>query len=155
MEQKKCSKCGAVRDYAIKSGKRAGKLHTYCRKCLSAQVADWSSRNREHVRKQQREWWQKNPVNHVRAHMRRYGVDETWYFAKLEEQNGVCAICHKPEDKLGTRLDGNTRRLSADHCHKSLKLRGLLCNTCNMRLAGLEAHDWLASATAYLAKYQP
>ena len=43
-------------------------------------------------------------------------------------QNYVCAVCkHK------------TRKLVVDHCHESLRVRGLLCRQCNA-LLGM-AHD--------------
>jgi hypothetical protein len=40
------------------------------------------------------------------------------------KQNGCCAICGIPEDKLNYFL-------SIDHNHKTKKVRGLLCHTCN------------------------
>jgi hypothetical protein len=154
-DQTKCGKCGEPRDYAIKSGRRAGKLHTYCRKCLYGQVADWTRRNHDHALEKQRAWWAANPERKIRSQMRRYGVDEKWYLAKLEEQNNVCAICGNQETKRGTSLDRKVRRLSADHCHKTGALRGLLCVTCNTRVATLEVHDWLPHAMDYLQKYAP
>lgn len=150
-----CRKCGAPKDYEIKTGKRAGMLHTYCRQCLSKRVIEIEARDPERRKQRQRDWWAANPHASIRAHMRRYGSDENWYFAKLKEQNEVCAICGQKEWRSGTRLDGKPHRLSADHNHETGKLRGLLCNTCNMRIASLEKEHWLASALAYLAKYQP
>ena len=144
-----CRKCGNPKDYVIKSGKRAGKYHTYCRACLSAQVVAWQRSNPERSLERQRAYWRDNPDRKLRAQLRRYGVDEVWYKDKLDAQGGVCEICHRKEDTA------QWARLSVDHNHETGKVRGLLCNTCNMRLAGLEAHEWLASAMAYLKKYQP
>lgn len=43
--------------------------------------------------------------------------------AMVRKQKGLCAICRKPPTK---------RRLSVDHCHKTGRVRGLLCNHCNL-----------------------
>lgn len=42
-------------------------------------------------------------------------------FDMLELQNGMCASC----------LDALTSRFCIDHCHKTGKVRGLLCISCN------------------------
>lgn len=55
-------------------------------------------------------------------------IDE--YNKMLEKQNHVCAICLNPE----TRINGVTKevgRLIIDHCHKTNKVRALLCHSCN------------------------
>lgn len=60
-------------------------------------------------------------------------------------QKGLCWICENPlKPKQGTQID---------HCHKSGKIRGLLCNHCN-RLLG-SAKDSiviLRNAIRYLEK---
>jgi hypothetical protein len=150
-----CNKCGQPRNYIIKSGKRAGKMHTYCTKCLVAQGADWAVRNKDKALENQRRYWRNNPEKKMRAMLVRYGVDEKWYEATLAEQGGVCAICKQPETWKGKRLDGAIYRLSVDHHHDSTKVRGLLCNSCNHRLGVLEAKEWFESAIAYLNKHHP
>jgi hypothetical protein len=56
-----------------------------------------------------------------------YGLTETTYQKLLASQGGVCAICKNPETI-------KNRRLGVDHCHKSGKVRGLLCDSCNTGL---------------------
>lgn len=46
-------------------------------------------------------------------------------------QDGVCAVCHKPESRKGFRL-------SIDHDHITEKIRGLLCYRCNTCLGWYE-----------------
>jgi hypothetical protein len=66
----------------------------------------------------------------------------------LAAQDGVCAICHKPETMV--RL-GKVIRLAVDHDHGTGEVRGLLCYRCNRLLGNLERlPDWLESASAYL-----
>jgi hypothetical protein len=57
-----------------------------------------------------------------------------------------CNICDAPEPKGG--------RLCIDHCHKTGKIRGLLCHKCN-RGIGFAKDDpnVLDAAAAYLRKY--
>jgi hypothetical protein len=64
------------------------------------------------------------------THLRsRYGITEARYNEMNEEQQGLCAICHKPN------LHGaKTKELYVDHCHDTKKVRGLLCNHCNRAL---------------------
>ena len=46
----------------------------------------------------------------------------------LKQQNNVCAICKKQET---FELRGAKHSLAIDHCHKTAKIRGLLCRNCN------------------------
>lgn len=63
-------------------------------------------------------------------------------------QCGVCAICKEPQSVL---LKGELKRLAVDHCHKTKKIRGLLCDNCNKGL-GLfkDKPELLNSASEYL-----
>lgn len=70
-------------------------------------------------------WREANSDYHLKL---RYGVTHVDYQRMLQEQGGVCAICGNPP--------GN-RKLAVDHCHETLKVRGLLCHTCNTALERL------------------
>lgn len=74
-----------------------------------------------------------------------YGITIEEYEALLEKQNNVCAICKQPE------LTVRNKNLAVDHCHKSGKIRGLLCSHCN-RAIGLMKDDYkiLREAANYL-----
>lgn len=66
---------------------------------------------------------------------RKFGVTSEYYSQMLREQNGVCAICGKPE--TATRL-GVVKSLSVDHCHATGRIRGLLCSDCNTGIGKLK-----------------
>jgi hypothetical protein len=68
-----------------------------------------------------------------------YGITIEDYEKMLEEQNGVCAICSKPETNIDYRT-AKPRKLSVDHCHETGKVRRLLCEYCNTGL-GKFHHD--------------
>lgn len=59
----------------------------------------------------------------------RYGITIEEYNSMLKNQNGRCKICSTLE--TGRKLSA---RLSVDHCHKTGKVRGLLCFHCNSGL---------------------
>jgi len=76
----------------------------------------------------------------------RYGVTKEWFEDKMDQQEGVCAICGRPPSE---------KRLHVDHNHTSGLPRGLLCVTCNMRVGVLEDHKWRLSAYQYLEENDP
>lgn len=97
----------------------------------------------------------KNNKDHYRAkHLRKeYGADIAYERKMLVEQNGVCAICEKPEEL--TRNSKTTRKLSLDHDHATGALRGLLCGNCNLAV-GYFCDDpvIMQKAIAYLDRYK-
>lgn len=59
-----------------------------------------------------------------------YGISLETYKEMLDKQGVVCAICRKPERVVDKR-NGKPRSLAVDHCHKTGRVRGLLCSMCN------------------------
>lgn len=79
-----------------------------------------------------------------------FGMSEDDYNQMFVAQNGVCAICQKPEQ--GTcGIYRTPRVLAVDHDHETGKVRGLLCHACNAAL-GLFREDieTFLRAIAYL-----
>lgn len=76
--------------------------------------------------------------------VRLYGITAAQYDATLKEQNGVCAICG--------RLP-KTKRLAVDHNHRSHKVRGLLCFTCNRYRVSGNTVESAQRVVDYLRKY--
>jgi hypothetical protein len=91
-----------------------------CKDCLRAQVL---------ARKES------DPDAEVRrrltTHLKhKFGLAIEAYDAMLVAQGGVCAICKRGETKkhpYGVGAD----RLAVDHCHRTGKVRALLCRGCN------------------------
>lgn len=73
---------------------------------------------------------------------RSFDLTPEQYQEMSEAQNGVCAICKRPDRK---------KALAVDHNHETGKVRGLLCNPCN-RALGLfqDSADVLTTAADYL-----
>jgi hypothetical protein len=79
-----------------------------------------------------------------------YGITKIQYEIMLKQQNGVCKICKLPEKCIHHKTK-KIKQLAIDHCHKTGKIRGLLCNQCN-RLLGYakDSIELLESAIKYL-----
>lgn len=61
--------------------------------------------------------------------LKRYGLTLENYETMLASQNGVCAICHKPETHRSRGAE--VQPLSVDHSHVTEIVRGLVCDSCN------------------------
>jgi hypothetical protein len=85
---------------------------------------------------------------------RAYGLSIEQYDEMAESQDNCCAICQKPEKAIDFKT-GAPKRLSVDHCHKSGKIRELLCWRCNGTLGKVEDSPRLLQAMIlYLRKHQ-
>lgn len=77
---------------------------------------------------------------------REYGITLDEYFEMLEKQNYSCDICNISQKDL-------KKPLFVDHCHKTGKVRGLLCNNCNWTLGLMKDNpEYLNNAILYLKK---
>jgi hypothetical protein len=73
------------------------------------------------------------------------------YLNLLESHNHVCAICKKKSLKLSNNSK-TFKSLSVDHCHKTNKVRGLLCDHCNQGIGHFfDNIDLLQAAIDYLS----
>ena len=85
---------------------------------------------------------------------RYYGIDLKTYNNLQTKQDNKCAICNKEETAIDSRT-GLVKYLSVDHCHKTGKIRGLLCVNCNQGLGKFkDCHKLLEKATTYLVTHE-
>ncbi len=76
-----------------------------------------------------------------------FGISLDEFNKLLEKQNGVCAICFKPESTK------RNKTLAVDHDHKTGKIRGLLCSHCNRGLGLLkDSPEIIMEAIKYLGE---
>lgn len=76
-----------------------------------------------------------------------YNLSLEKYKELCKNQKDCCAICKKHKTKLKDRGS----RLCVDHCHKTGKIRGLLCQKCNRALGLFDDNKKsLNSAIKYL-----
>jgi len=103
----------------------------------------------ERYRSKNRRWKKENPEK-IQAHglKRRYGITTQTYNNMLSLQKGCCAICGKESCSTGNNF-------CVDHCHKTGKIRGLLCRKCNVGIGQLlDSPSLLRKAAEYLEHFK-
>lgn len=99
----------------------------------------WAAANKEKRAASNRRWYcpKRRRAKHLKQ---RFGVTLEQWDALFEVQGRKCATCPRTEAKWHT-----------DHCHKTGRLRGILCHKCNLLLGYAEDNcDVLRSAINYL-----
>ena len=104
-----CRICGILKEKEFFYRKNA----TVCKPCANKETILWQKNNPEAVKRIKRRVKLKE----------KYGLSEQQYQDLLIKQSNVCAICNKPHTR---------RNFNVDHCHTTGKIRGLLCDKCNL-----------------------
>jgi hypothetical protein len=144
---KVCSRCEveqAITNFC-RSKKTKDKLQSQCKTCGRTQIAEfrrnhpeksraldaaWRRKNKDKVRATQARYCKKNPTYYVTWRRRRiYGLSVADMQVLNQSQGGRCPGCLR-------NLKGV--RVNIDHCHTTGKVRGLLCNRCNIHMGGLK-----------------
>jgi hypothetical protein len=94
----------------------------------------WCAANRGKMNAWHRQYMQRRAEQHPVKHtaklriqrLRKYGLTEEDFRRMMRRQRGRCAICQK---KFAKRINA-----CVDHCHKTGKVRGLLCRGCNVAM---------------------
>jgi hypothetical protein len=131
-----------------------------CKNCRNEYTRNYYRNNpeaRERRRESMKRCEENKPEQYAemrrRAHLKRFwNITLEQYNEMLEKQNGVCAICKKPE--LSTRGRVKNQSLAVDHCHETGKIRELLCMDCNQTLGRFnDDPSWFVAASEYLMKH--
>lgn len=97
--------------------------------------------HREKLNNRTRAYRKANPLKHKGHALKyRHGITLEDYGRMYDEQWGMCGICGTPGKSM---LDSKVKTqeiLYIDHCHRTKKVRGLLCNNCNSAI-GLFRED--------------
>lgn len=140
---KTCIKCRKERpeeDFYLhrKTGSwRIGK----CKDCTVAESVQWRRDNPERA----------NRTRRMGELKRKYGITSEEYENLEKAQNGVCAICGKPQNVKY----GRSPFLCVDHDHTTGKIRGLLCYPCNLVVGNcLEDSRILEKTMIYLKTHK-
>jgi hypothetical protein len=82
--------------------------------------------------------------------LRFYGITVEQFVKMFTEQDGKCRLCEK---QLGSLM---LNKMNIDHCHKTNKVRGLLCRGCNMGLGAFKDNvAALRKAADYVEEFGP
>lgn len=180
-KQKQCTKCKAYKDISDyhKYSKSIDGYKHYCKKC----VRDYDFKEHEPKRifaiklngelincrrceqyLPKSDFWKQNTyckkckdIVGATGNLKRYKLTIETYVELEKLQNGLCAICNKPET--------NRKRLSVDHDHSCCPttkndaktcgkcIRGLICSRCNLGLGTVNDDiKILKSMISYLSK---
>ncbi len=97
---------------------------------------EYRKNNRDKVREASRK-------SEARRRLRRYNLTLEDYQELFKTQGSKCGIC-------GT-LQPTTKNWHLDHCHTTLKVRGILCHHCNLLLGNSrDSVEILEAAIRYL-----
>lgn len=88
--------------------------------------------------------------------MQVHGVSYAQRDQMYADQNGLCLICKEAGNIDLLAKGASTKgRLFIDHCHDTGKVRGLICNACNIGLGVFKDNpEILEQATVYLRKHK-
>lgn len=141
MTKKICTKCKELK--ALSCFNKAGRknsLRSNCKECDAKQYQKWKSQNRE-------KYLRSTANSSLKI---KYNIELSEYEKLLEIQNGCCKICKTK--KPGRR---DVKRFAVDHCHKTNKIRGLLCMACNTAIGLLnEDPKRFDAAKQYLEEHK-
>lgn len=161
MENKICRTCGIEKnsDEFYKNGNTFRSDCKLCNLVKSKKYQQehkkerkiWLDKNRKQINKNHSEWCKDHPDNRKNSQLKiNFGITLEKYNQMLEAQNGLCAICGKEETSIDIRTN-NKFALAVDHNHKSNKVRGLLCGSCNKTLGHVKDNIFiLEKAIDYL-----
>lgn len=154
MTTKRCPRRGITKplsQWGINKAHSNG-LQSCCKKCHKELKKKWY---KTEAGKAARKRYKQGPSGMKakrRALLKSYGMTVEDYDRMFQEQNGVCAVCGLSETSIGN--GGNLKPLAVDHNHKTGKIRGLICSTCNTSLGGFQVDELgielLTSAISYI-----
>jgi len=131
---KKCSRCQIEKELTefSKDKRLASGIGAQCKQCVNERHGIWYEANKDLAFTLTKDWQKRNP-DKVKYYsrtrdLRRYGLERSDFENMLDLQEGKCNVCLK--EFLSTPC--------VEHCHKTKKVRGLVCKHCNTSLAWFE-----------------
>ncbi|MCK9154521.1 MAG: endonuclease domain-containing protein [Paludibacteraceae bacterium] len=130
----RCKRVLPLEEFSHTKGKKNNSPH--CHECCSDLLLEL--REKEEYKNSHKEYYkQRKEQAKNRNLLIKYGISLEMYNEMLEKQDGKCAVCGKTTTENG-------KCLAVDHDHKTGKIRGLLCNNCNVSVGFLQDNPELA-----------
>ncbi len=148
IDTKYCRQCKTTKPimefYRLRKDKP--ELRPHCKICNRKYFKIWRIKNKDKDAARGRQRRKLLPERYKDYDRKKvHGVAFGTYDKMLKEQSGLCAICKSdtPQSKR--------RSFSIDHCHKTGKIRALLCDPCNHGIGNFKDNaDLLLAAIEYL-----
>lgn len=81
---------------------------------------------------------------------KKFDLPKGWWRERIAKLKGCCEICATPH-----KSKAHPKVLSVDHCHKTRRVRGLICGSCNFGLGNFkDSPALLQAAIDYLARHE-
>lgn len=146
---KKCNRCLVEKslDEFFKDKNHSSGRYSICKSCKKNQTYKWRKNNRETYNSVAREWRKNHKLSCREYNLRKkFGITNAQYSEMFNAQDGCCWICGRHQSQV-------KRRLAVDHCHKTNKIRKLLCSNCNKGLGNFKENpEFLRRAAIYLTQ---
>ena len=83
-----------------------------------------------------------------------YGITQEDLKGKYADQNGRCKLCGVSKPLYAKRSSSETS-LHVDHCHKTNKVRDLICSRCNLMVGLLETRfEDIIECIKYISRHK-
>ena len=140
---RKCNFCHVEKTVeSFLKDNRRGTVGWRCKECRRDKAREWRKSRPDYEKQRYELDKMKKREGHL---LRKYGNTSNDYNEMLASQGGCCAICRK------NRPGGRSEKFNMDHCHKTGKIRGLLCMNCNRMLGhALDTPEILEAGADYL-----
>lgn len=117
---KTCTKCNVEQpldNFYPKRGSRLkeGYRRSTCKSCCNKETISWQKNNPDKLKE----------IKRRTKLLSKYNLTLDEYNQMYFDQKGLCKLCLNPHFR---------RPLNVDHCHATGKIRGLLCDKCNLAL---------------------
>lgn len=135
----RCRKCLPMDSFHKNKSTISG-VNSFCAKCMGVWQREKYKTNKREIRRKAKVYYHTvykktfSEDDKRNAHFRKnYGISLVDYLAMVDTQKGFCGICGKDPTQNKSALQRH-KKLHIDHCHRTGKIRGLLCNSCNNAL---------------------
>lgn len=143
---KNCGKCKEIKqleEFHKNPSQRLGRSN-YCKKCTKEYSKKWTTPEnlaKKYEARRRPDRMRKHKSNIM---FKKYGITMDQFESIWESQGRCCKICKSVTNSKG-------KAFAVDHCHRTLKVRGILCDNCNHLLGKADdSLDILISAINYL-----
>lgn len=126
MCKKYCNRCKILKtleNFYDCNTSKDGLSHN-CKQCISIKFKNYYLLNKDRISKQHKS---RSEYKRNRDYIIRYNITLKEYNEMLKLQDYKCKICK-------SITPGGKGNFKIDHCHSTGKVRGLLCNSCNVTL---------------------
>jgi len=147
---KKCTKCGKVKllceFHKHKNHSKDG-LHSWCKSCKSIlRNKNYYQSNKIKLALKRKQYYKTHKQEAKNNYLLlKYNISLKQYNDMFNKQQGCCIVCGRHQSEC-------VHTLVVDHCHLTGKIRGLLCNRCNLVIGFIKDNSKLAIAIANYLK---